>query len=54
MESVNALRTILVAGAVLVAVVAAATAQWLAAGIMLVGIVAHGFLTLHLRRLRQR
>ena len=50
MATINMLRGVLVAGAVLAAVVAAAYQQWAAVAIMVVGIVAHALLWVHLHR----
>jgi uncharacterized membrane protein YhhN len=53
-ESVNTLRAVLVAGAVLAAGFAFAAGQWLVMAVLLVAIVAHGLLWVHLARLPQR
>lgn len=50
MEQINTLRAVLVGGAVLAAVTAAAYGWWSAALILTVGILAHGLLWLHLHR----
>ncbi len=47
---VRRLALALVAGAVVAAVVALALGQWLAAVILAIGVLAHGWLTLWLRR----
>ncbi len=50
MEQVNALRAILVAGAVIAAVICAAVGIWSAALVLMVGVAAHALLWRHLRR----
>lgn len=50
MEQVNALRAILVAGAVVAALICLAVGIWSAAVILLVGVGAHALLWRHLRR----
>jgi hypothetical protein len=50
MEQVNALRAILVAGAVVAAVICAAFGIWSAAIVLLVGVGAHALLWRHLRK----
>jgi hypothetical protein len=50
MEQVNAMRAVLVAGALAAAVICAAFGIWSAAIILLVGVGAHGLLWRHLRR----
>lgn len=50
MEQVNALRAILVAGAVVAAVICAAFGIWTAAIVLLAGVGAHALLWRHLRR----
>lgn len=50
MEQVNALRAILVAGAVVAAVICAAFGIWSAAVVLLIGVVAHALLWRHLSR----
>lgn len=50
MSSINAMRGMLVAGAAFAAIVAVYFGQWSVVGILGIGIVAHGALTLHLRR----
>lgn len=52
MATINMLRGLLVAGAVLAAIVALAYGEWVAALILLVGVAAHGALWVHLRRER--
>ena len=52
MDSMNTLRGLLVAGAVLAAVIAAAYQQWAAVVILSVGILAHFAMWLHLHRAR--
>ena len=52
MASVNMMRGLLVAGAVLAAVIAAAYQQWPAVIILSVGILAHFGMWLHLHRTR--
>lgn len=49
-ESVNHLRMVLVVGAAIAAVAAVVAGQPIAAVVLSVGVVVHGFLTLHLRR----
>lgn len=49
MEQVNALRAILVAGAVVAALLCAAAGIWSAAVILLIGVGAHALLWRHLR-----
>ncbi|CAN5696357.1 MAG: hypothetical protein M3493_02610 [Actinomycetota bacterium] len=51
MESVNTMRAVLVAGAVLAAVVAAIFQLWPVVAIMLAAIVAHGLMWVYLHRL---
>jgi hypothetical protein len=53
-DSINVLRALLVAGAVLAAGFAAATGEWLVLAVLLIAIVAHGFLWVYLYRLKQR
>lgn len=53
MESINALRAVLVGGAVLAAILAAVYGYWITAGILVAGIVAHGVLWLHLASQRR-
>lgn len=50
MEQVNAMRAVLVAGALAAALICAAFGIWSAALILLVGVGAHGLLWRHLRR----
>ena len=50
MATINTLRGLLVAGAVLAVVVAAAYQQWTAAVILSLGIAAHAGLWVYLRR----
>lgn len=50
METLNMLRGLLVAGAVLAAIIALALGQWQAALILLVGIGAHAALWVRLHR----
>lgn len=50
MEQVNALRAILVAGAVVAALICLAAGIWSAAVILLVGVGAHALLWRHLRQ----
>lgn len=50
MEQVNALRAILVAGAVVAAVICAAFGIWSAAIVLLIGVGAHALLWRHLSR----
>jgi hypothetical protein len=52
MEQVNALRAILVAGAVIAAILAALAGVWPATIVLSVAIVGHALLWRHLRRLR--
>ncbi len=51
MQSVNTLRAVLVAGAVLAAVVAAIFGLWSVVGIMVAAVVAHGLMWVYLHRL---
>lgn len=53
MPTINTLRGLLVAGAGLAAVIAAALGQWLAATILLVGIAFHAALWVQLYRNRE-
>ena len=53
MEQVNAMRAVLVAGALAAALICAAFGIWSAAVVLLVGVAAHGLLWRHLRRSRQ-
>lgn len=50
MEQVNAMRAVLVAGALVAAVICAAFGIWSAALVLLVGVIAHGMLWVHLHR----
>lgn len=50
MEQVNALRAILVAGAVIAAILTAAAGIWSATAVFVVGIAAHALLWRHLWR----
>jgi hypothetical protein len=50
MDQVNALRAILVAGAVIAAVLTAFTGFWLATALFAAGIAAHGLLWRYLRK----
>jgi hypothetical protein len=50
MEQVNAMRAVLVAGALAAAVICAAFGIWSAAIVLLVGVGAHALLWRHLRR----
>lgn len=50
MASLNALRALLVGGAVIAALVAAVYGLWLTVAIMGAAVVVHGFLTVRLRR----
>ena len=52
MATLNMFRGLLVAGAVLAAVIAVAYQQWAAAGILLVGILAHAGLWVYLHKQR--
>ncbi|CAN5395527.1 hypothetical protein BH23ACT7_BH23ACT7_09830 [soil metagenome] len=54
MAAVNTLRAILVAGAVLAAVVAAANRQWAAAAVLVVGVAVHGLLSVYQHRTSAR
>lgn len=49
MASVNALRALLVGGAIVAGIVAAVSGLWLTAAVMAVAVGVHGFLTVHLR-----
>ncbi|MBA2730246.1 MAG: hypothetical protein H0U48_05810 [Euzebyaceae bacterium] len=51
MQSVNTMRAVLVAGAVLAAVVAAIFGLWSVVGIMVAAVVAHGLMWVYLHRL---
>ena len=51
MQSVNTMRAVLVAGAVLAAVVAAILGLWPVVAIMLAAVVAHGLMWVYLHRL---
>jgi hypothetical protein len=51
MQSVNTMRAVLVAGAVLAAVVAAIFGLWSVVGIMVTAVVAHGLMWVYLHRL---
>lgn len=51
MEQVNALRAILVAGAVVAALICAAFGIWTAAIVLAAGVAAHALLWRHLHRL---
>jgi membrane protein implicated in regulation of membrane protease activity len=50
MDQVNALRAILVAGAVVAALLTALAGIWVATALFSVGVVAHALLWRHLRR----
>lgn len=50
MQQVNALRAILVAGAVIAALLTAFTGQWIAAVLLTIGIACHALLWRHLHR----
>lgn len=52
MESINTLRSLLVAGAVFSALVAAFYGQWAVVAILAVGVSAHAALWVHLGRSR--
>ncbi|MBA2530410.1 MAG: hypothetical protein H0V19_10720 [Euzebyales bacterium] len=54
MASVNMLRGVLVAGAVLAAIVAAAYRLWPVVGVLLVAVAAHGWMWAYLHRLGQQ
>ena len=54
MESVNTMRAVLVAGAVLAAIVAAIVGQWTVVLVLLAAIVAHGLMWVYLHRLHSR
>ena len=51
MEQVNALRAILVAGAVIAAILAAAAGVWMATMVLSVAVAGHALLWRYLRRL---
>lgn len=51
MEQINALRAILVAGAVVAALICAAFGIWTAAAVLSVGVAGHAVLWRHLHRL---
>jgi hypothetical protein len=50
MQQVNALRAILVAGAVIAALLTALAGIWSATALLVVGVVGHALLWRHLRR----
>lgn len=50
MEQVNAMRAVLVSGALAAAVICAAFGIWSAAIVLMAGVGAHGLLWRHLRR----
>ena len=50
MQQVNAMRAVLVAGAVIAALVTALTGQWTATVLLAVGVACHALLWRHLRR----
>ena len=50
MSSIETLRAVLVASAVLAAVVAGMAGLWLPAGVLLFGVLVHGILTPYIRR----
>lgn len=52
MSAIETLRAILVAGAVVAAVIAALYGLWLTVVVLVAAVGVHGFVTLHLRRLR--
>ena len=54
MDALNTLRAILVGFATVAAVLLGFSGEWLPAGIMALGIVAHGLLWAHLWRQRRR
>ncbi|MGI8575412.1 MAG: hypothetical protein ACR2MA_08730 [Egibacteraceae bacterium] len=51
MSSINTMRAILVAGAAFAALLAALYGEWLAVGVLGVGLVAHGLMWWYLYRL---
>lgn len=51
MQSVNTMRVVLVAGAVLAAIIAVALGYWVAAVVLLAGVAAHAAMWVYLRRL---
>lgn len=51
MEQVNAMRAVLVAGALVAALICAAFGIWSAAIVLLIGVSAHGLLWRYLHRL---
>jgi len=53
-DSVNTLRGILVAGAVIVAAIAAANGLWPVVAMMLVAVVAHGLMWRYLAQLKRQ
>lgn len=50
MSSIETLRAVLVAGAVVAAAVAAMAGLWLPAGVLVVAVAVHGVLTPYIRR----
>ena len=50
MQQVNAMRAVLVAGAVITAVLTALAGQWTATVLLAVGVACHALLWRHLRR----
>jgi hypothetical protein len=52
MQQVNAMRAVLVAGAVIAALLTAALGQWSAAVLLAIGVAGHALLWRHLRRNR--
>lgn len=50
MQQVNAMRAILVAGAIIAAIVTALAGQWTATVLLIVAIAGHALLWRHLRR----
>jgi uncharacterized membrane protein YebE (DUF533 family) len=50
MDAVNTLRAVLAGGALVAALVAAATGMWLTTAILAVGLVAHGYLWVRMHR----
>jgi hypothetical protein len=50
MQQVNAMRAVLVAGAVIAAIMTALAGQWTATALLIMGVTGHALLWRHLRR----